>query len=897
MKKQLFFLAAAALALASCSSENDVVQTPAVQQTTADDSAVDFDAYLNRGVTRSVGKTGVIDLNKLKEGDEGFGVFGYYTNSEKYSGITKPNFFYNQNVYHNGSVWEYTPIKYWPNEFGTDAISDQVDRVTFFAYAPWVDVDPLTGLVKKGANDTDDFATTNIISMTRNNVTGDPNIRYSASMDPQNCTDLLYGVAAENFTSSNSSVNYNNIAKGKPYIDVVKPGTDANSKIKFDFKHALAQLKVTIDANVEDKTTGSTNIQTDHTRIWVRSITFEGITRDGALNLNSTAPDPQWYDINGVNKITTGSITVYDGRKDSREPLEKATTEEPATFNPTLIQSEKYTISGTGSAAKITTGSLTGVTSTETNLFNGPTIFAIPTGEKMKVTIVYDVETYDPNLAFYLSDGETLGSTIENKITKTVESFGSIKAGYCYYLKLHLGMRTVDFDAMVTPWQDQGGDIDLPSNLQTFAAKPVSDHATGTVKIPWNIGSYEFAVSGLTVNATPSIDNTTPTDVWVNNATTDIAVTSVNSAGVSKFSLSNIKENNTINDKTDTWTITDGGTNQIDLSVTQFAAPLSMSVDVANCADNMVRLRKTNGSDWKDIVLGVEASNIKVWRNGQLMVNGEGSVAPTAANTANINRTSATDNLDIYFKSNFEPGDVITIWIKGGNAPEETVTLNVGGMSFVPATHTVTYQSADQDAYLPRVIGPSDAQFTGWSSTHQDVAKVKSSSGIITTKKASSTGTTISTSLKTSYLNSAKANGWYFPIDKTTGSYTLYVNRQPTDITFTNYPKPTNQAVDANGEVVNIPDANPATAVGTIDDGDPADGDFSYEIVSVAIGSGAPVPGKGPFEINSSNVISVGSSPLTASTTYTLVVKATLTDGEKFAGGQKEATFTITTAP
>ena len=118
-----------------------------------------------------------------------------------------------------------------------------------------------------------------------------------------------------------------------------------------------------------------------------------------------------------------------------------------------------------------------GVTETPVNLFKTTSttpataltesIFVIPTYETMDVTIVYDVETIDPNLPGYLSDGETHGSSIENKITKTAV-FGTttnIEAGKAYTLKLHLGMTSVKLDATVSPWTTATtNDANLPAN-------------------------------------------------------------------------------------------------------------------------------------------------------------------------------------------------------------------------------------------------------------------------------------------------------------------------------------------------------------------------------------------------------------------------------------------------
>lgn len=506
MKKSYLVMAAAAALFAACSS-NDLAEekSPQVTQPT-DEQAVDFDVYVNRGTTRA-GTNGPLTTDNIRnhagsdpQNTAGFGVFGYYCNDEPYNGNTKPDFFYNQQVTFDGSTWGYSPVKYWPNEFGSDAKSDKIDRLTLFAYAPWVKVDGLTGIVTGDKYN-------NIISMSRNADSGDPFIRYSSSMDPGNSTDLCYGVAAEKFISSNSSVNTNTIAAGDPYVDVVKPALDG--KIKFNFKHALAQLNVTIDAQVNG--IDNTNELTAYTRIWVRSVTFEGIAQSGSLNLHEGV----WYDLNGNNKLSTGQLTVYDGRKDGKEPSDVAKNETPATINPELIQNEPYTDGGTDFSKPTHKG----VTKSTVNLFgNGVAttapIFAIPTSEKMKVTIVYDVETYDPNLAVYLSDGETPGSTVENVIYKTIDSFGTIEAGKKYTLNLHLGMRSVDFEASVSGWDENSYSEGLPWNAPVYAALADPTSSLGTVIISASETDLTFGVSGLgaseSVSLTPGSVTTTP---------------------------------------------------------------------------------------------------------------------------------------------------------------------------------------------------------------------------------------------------------------------------------------------------------------------------------------------------------------------------------------------------
>ena len=118
--------------MAAC-SENDVLDTCALQKSEAD-SGVKFNVYAQRGLTRGAGQYG--DLTNANIGTNGFGVFAYYTASEQYGTGAKPNFMYNQQVTCEGdaseaTLWKYEPVKYWPNEYGDDAKSDDIDYVTY----------------------------------------------------------------------------------------------------------------------------------------------------------------------------------------------------------------------------------------------------------------------------------------------------------------------------------------------------------------------------------------------------------------------------------------------------------------------------------------------------------------------------------------------------------------------------------------------------------------------------------------------------------------------------------------------------------------------------------------------------------------------------------------------
>lgn len=452
--RKFYLFAAAAVLLSAC------VKTQTVDEVTpigADESAVNFDVYTSRAT--KAGKPQEITTDILQNGP-GFGVFAYYTNNGKYDQYVKPNFMYNQQVRYNGTTWAYEPVKYWPNETGDAAISDDVDYVTFFAYAPYVITDPSTGAVKvpEGRNlDPALEQTRNITGIINNSAMGDPKIKYVVDFSPATSVDLLWGVQSTGDKD------------GFPFLNQTKPTTTGTTK--FRLQHALAKLNVQIDALVD----GNVEVD-DSTKIYVRSITFEGFATKGTLNLNNTVKnEPNWLDYAGIDNLLAESVTIYDGRKDGKEGYKDgaASREKVVGLDSLLVQSAPY-----NDPTNVTPG----VTKTPVNLFQpikatGATaltdpIYVIPNGDPVKITIVYDVETQDCKLAGYLSDGITHGSTIENTITKSLKFEGSgqdyvMTAGYYHTFKLHLGMTSVKVEAEVYTWkpgEDPEKVVHLPEN-------------------------------------------------------------------------------------------------------------------------------------------------------------------------------------------------------------------------------------------------------------------------------------------------------------------------------------------------------------------------------------------------------------------------------------------------
>lgn len=468
--KKVFLFAAVAAMMTACSSEQ--LTSNVENQLQAEGTPLNFTAYANRNVTRA-GVPG--DIDNANIGEIGFGVFAYYTAGEQYDTKATPNFMYNQKVEKAGDVWTYEPVKYWPNEFGDAAQSDDVDYLTFFAYAPWTEFEPTTGLPKvaeglsAGAIDT--LQNYNIISVNKNSATGDPIVKYAVCTDPAASVDLLWGVAAADADEHHIALgdNENEIEAGKPFIDLTKP--NVGDSVKFNLRHALAKVKFTIDYDLDAETpTGHDLTIGDESRIYVRWIKIGGFAMKGALNLNNTEADtPLWKDFDGTRDLTFEDVTFFDGRKDNKEGTVNniAKNELPQGLNPAIIEDAwtdgDYTTAGVTNEEQL----LFGGDDAENNGF----FYVIPRGqeEDVDITICYDVETKDEALAGKLADNKTHGSLIENVITKT-GIFGEgidFEAGKQYEVHIHLGMTSVKIEADVEEWVEGDGspaDPALPAN-------------------------------------------------------------------------------------------------------------------------------------------------------------------------------------------------------------------------------------------------------------------------------------------------------------------------------------------------------------------------------------------------------------------------------------------------
>ena len=864
--RKVFLFAAAAAMLAACSSKDiDTSQPDVSTQAPLEENAVGFDAYQQRATSTRAGYAGVMELAGLQS--SGFGVFGYYTDNNDYEQSRIPDFMYNQKVEYSGGSWNYEPVKYWPNEYGNSAISDDNDRVSFFAYAPYVEVSPSSGKLIKEQSDDDQWG---ITGMTRNSAAGDPLIKYIGSFEATKSVDLMWGVCDDPNWAIVQGGSIQQINEGKlglPWLDVQRPmypNNDAtnNKRMKFTFKHALAQFSVNVDARVD--ATDNDNALAEGTKIYVRQISFTGLALKGALNLNNTEKDKAvWMDYNGNADIESGAaIVIYDGLKDGKEGTAgaKASNEKTIGFNPQVISNyDETTNKG---------NTMPGVTNVAKSLFENSTVMVIPTGEDLEVEIVYDVETADPNLSTMLSDGKTNGSSIENRISKTV-NFGeaNMENGKHYTLNLHLGMNSVTFDAAISPWVEAGSgkpDVDLPLNVPSFTA--LTTPALNTVNITSDGQDYVFAVTGLnpgeTVTLSGSIAGTTSTLVSNDLVT---AATNADAAGVIYVKVANIPENTTVLDKDLASYISVKGNTSgaaVQLAIKQLAHKLALGA-ASVAADKITLSSGATGVDW------TAGTTHKYWlkKNGAYINASENGVDLATA--------------DIALTETPVAGDVYEITVKLGDAAEETWVANIGGIKFSPTAGTVTYRQSQT----------YDAPYTVISNKAQTVNTVSGTPAVATIAGEKITTLKNGTSVITADINGAAddlVNGWYYTAATKTANYDLTVNRQAAAGTF--------EQADINGQTITSGGAVAtvsATFKGALDTAENADGAVTYSIVSVTK-NGAAAADAFVLDANS-GALTVGAADLTAGSTYKVTVRASMADGDKYAATTKDVTFNVTT--
>ena len=184
----------------------------------ADPVPVSFSTYAQCSETKA-------DASYVKPGDDFavgavVGVYGFYHDGTTWAAETAAGTNIADFMYHTALTkqsdgsWTYSPIKYWPNEYGTGANSDNVDKLSFWGYYPR-NASGLN-LYKSGTTTAYD-----------NNTNGLPKAVFTQAENPADQVDLMFTAPLRDL--------YRN--------DAEHHGQLTDGEVSLVFKHALALVE------------------------------------------------------------------------------------------------------------------------------------------------------------------------------------------------------------------------------------------------------------------------------------------------------------------------------------------------------------------------------------------------------------------------------------------------------------------------------------------------------------------------------------------------------------------------------------------------------------------------------------------------------------------------------
>lgn len=257
-----FYVLVAQLVLSGCAGE-------AVEETSSSSaSEINFDAYVGRNAST---RSSITDIKFLQGSvwNAGFGVFARHKHTD---GKTITSLMDTEHVTWRGDHWGYDHIRFWPS-------SGKVDFYAFAPYSPQVRMDKLPDYLayKADSNSPDTY------------------IDFPSNMSP---VDLVWA--------------------NQP--DQTAPKSP-NSKVQFQFKHALVRLGFDITANQVLEEKGAV-ITVDKVILYGANETSGIFLMGGHLNLKTGNWVP--YDNNGIRWFYTWTPTgKVDGKDETLEEQQK----------------------------------------------------------------------------------------------------------------------------------------------------------------------------------------------------------------------------------------------------------------------------------------------------------------------------------------------------------------------------------------------------------------------------------------------------------------------------------------------------------------------------------------------------------------------------------------------
>lgn len=250
-----FYVLIAQLVLSGCAGEG-------VEETSSSSaSEINFDAYVGRNAST---RSNVTDMTFLRSGEwnAGFGVFARYGNTHLMD---------TEHVTWRGDHWGYDHIRFWPS-------SGTVDFYAFAPYSPQVTMGKLP-----------DYLADKLVDKTHSK--DETYINFPSNMSP---VDLIWA--------------------NQP--DQTAP-TSPNSKVQFQFKHALVRLGFDITANQKLEEKGAV-ITVDKVILYGANETSGIFLMGGYLNLKTGnwVPYDNTYDNKSIRWFYTWT---KDGKVDGKD--------------------------------------------------------------------------------------------------------------------------------------------------------------------------------------------------------------------------------------------------------------------------------------------------------------------------------------------------------------------------------------------------------------------------------------------------------------------------------------------------------------------------------------------------------------------------------------------------
>ena len=376
MKTKNLLTVAASLLFAGC-SQNEITEiSPDANP------AVGFSVY--SGVQT---KGTEIKVEHLKPG---FGVFAYHTGADAWStagSTATPNFMYNQKVESaNGSLWTYTPVKYWPKDG---------EKVTFFAYGPYSTI--------SGSG----------VTVLANTVAGAPKLTFAIE-STGDATKMIDFVVAKNDASATQDRTHANSASG----------------VTFTFQHVLSRLTFEAKPSVELSTTtgtkGTTYVMVKSAKI-LHGTSSPKFYKSGILD----CADATWssktqatadYNITKVlalsdqKSIVTNTADQTSGKYDAVKLTSNATPVSLFSTNQFLflIPETAKTGVGTDSAGDVTIQFEYDIVTVDSAVSKGYTITHHTTDAKLPTGALKQGTAYKYTVEFGINEIKILTPTVEN---------------------------------------------------------------------------------------------------------------------------------------------------------------------------------------------------------------------------------------------------------------------------------------------------------------------------------------------------------------------------------------------------------------------------------------------------------------------------------------------------